>query len=169
MSVVCVGCSGTFNKPISEVKRQAKHFCTRSCQAKNANNGKGNLNNLVTGSKQDEFSPFRYYLWKTRSRHVKKGFEPTDLTLEYLRDLWVEQQGKCCLTGWSLRLPVSLTEWEETRVTKETASLDRIRPHEPYMKGNVRFIAHMANMAKHVYTDEEVISFCQAVTNTQNK
>lgn len=166
--VSCAGCSKDFQKAKGEVvragKRGAKHYCSNKCQALHANNSKGNPANLHPGSETDEWSPFRYFMWKIRSRHKTKGFAETDLTLAYLKRLWEEQKGQCPLSGWNLRLPVSMTEWSEGEVTPSTASLDRIRPNEPYSQGNVRFIAHIANMAKYTYTDQDVIEFCKAVS-----
>lgn len=171
ISVICVGCSKDFFKTKSEVARAEKHglrhFCSNKCQATYANNGKGNPANLRVGSTGDEFSPFRYFLWKIRARHKKMGFGSTDLTLAHLKELWEAQGGVCPLTGWKLSLPPTLSAWNEHTRTKDTASLDRIRPMEPYSKGNVRFVAHIANMAKHTYTDEDVIDFCKAVTQTR--
>lgn len=166
-TVVCMGCSVSFLKPNSEINRASKrglskHYCSNKCQAVYANNGKPNLANLRK-KQPDCYSSFRYFLRTTKNRHKVKGFEKTDLTLEYLKKLWEEQEGICPLTGWHLELPKRSVQ----KVARNTASLDRIEPKQPYSIGNVRFVAHIANMAKYLYTDQDVKDFCRAVvTNT---
>ena len=44
------------------------------------------------------------------------------------------------------------------------ASLDRIDPHQGYALGNVRFVVAMANLCRNGFTDEDVLTFCKAVT-----
>lgn len=43
------------------------------------------------------------------------------------------------------------------------ASLDRIDSSKGYIKGNVQFVCHMANVAKNDYTYEQMIEFCRAM------
>jgi hypothetical protein len=168
ISVVCAGCNITFEKKKGEVARALKcnfknHYCSNKCQATFANNGKGNVLNLRQGSLRDEFSAFRYYISKAKSRHKMYRFDNTDLTLEFLKELWEKQKGICPLTGWDLELPPTIGKWSKTKVSINTASLDRIEPKKPYTRDNVRFVAHIANMAKFTYSDEEVIKFCLSV------
>jgi hypothetical protein len=165
--VACSGCQQSFLKSKSEINRMIKrnfrnHFCSNSCQAKFANNGKGNINNLLKGKICDEYSPFRHFLNKVRSRHKIKGWK-TDLTLSYLKDLWIIQNGICPITGYKMYLPKSSTEWDKGNSTPKFASLDRIQPKKPYIIGNVRYVCLIANMAKHSFTDEDVIEFAQSV------
>ena len=170
--VQCSGCCNEFAKAKSAIKYALKkgsnkNFCSRKCQAKHANNNKkGNPKNLKPGKSRDEFSSFRYFLWKSRSRHAKKKLPETDLTLEYLKELWIKQEGKCPITGWDLFLPESMTEWSGKRkITKDTASLDRIDSSKPYMQHNVRFVAYIANVARNCFSDKELKDFCISVAN----
>jgi hypothetical protein len=93
-----------------------------------------------------------------RARYRQKD---TDLTVEFLRELWDSQNGRCPLTGWKMVLPPSTKGW--TDFLPENASLDKVDPKQGYLKGNVRFISVMANYAKHLWTDEYVLDFCRAV------
>lgn len=172
VSISCAGCSLQFLKAKSEIKRASKrgllnHFCSNKCQATNIpSNRKGNSENLKKGGRvPDELSSFRYYAGKARNRNKEAGFDTIELSLQYLKQLWEQQKGVCPLTGWELILPPSISYWSRGSATvKNMASLDRIKPGEPYSQGNVRFIAHIANMAKFTYTDQDVIDFCMAVT-----
>lgn len=75
-----------------------------------------------------------------RDRNNKCG---CDLTIEYIKQIWDDQNGICPLTGWALILPQGTAKGWETS-DPSNASLDRIDPSKGYVKGNVRFIAYMA-------------------------
>lgn len=170
--VFCSGCHNGFYKPNSEIVRMAKrdlknHYCNNSCQAKFANNGKGNFLNFKGIPKIDEYSPYRYFLRKIRARHKQKNWE-TDLTLSFLKNLWESQNGICPITGWQMILPGSTTEWDRSPVSPNHASLDRIEAGKPYKIGNVRYISFIANMAKYTFKDEDVRRFAKAVVETGN-
>ena len=102
---------------------------------------------------------------RIRARAGKKG--QSDIDLEYLKELWVDQQGRCPLTGWNMVLPVSTVGWAGGAIP-ESASLDRKNPKFGYVRGNVRFVALMANFAKHTFTDEDVRRFGEAVYRATN-
>ncbi len=68
-----------------------------------------------------------------------------DITPEYILSLFQEQMGQCALTGISFEL-------KETTVIKGVPnrlapSIDRIKPSEGYVMGNVRLVCFHANMA----------------------
>jgi hypothetical protein len=162
----CTFCKKWFPKARKELTRQKKKgqtrfYCGRHCQMRMSNVLSPRTvrpGQLRRGKVSDALSPFRWFMGRARYR-VWKG--PTDLTLEYLRGLW-QQQGSCCaLTGVSLVLPQDSNGWKNK--TPYGASLDRIRNSEGYVKGNVRFLAVMANLARQDFSDEEVITFCKAV------
>lgn len=172
IAIKCNGCKIDFEKVLSEYKRNEKngenHWCSLKCFAKYANNGKGNPKNLKRGREKDQFSSFRYFLKKIRERHKEKGYLETDITLEFLKELWDKQNGLCPITGWLMKLPET-TRGFETTIDPQKASLDRIEPHKPYMKDNVRFISFMANMCKHEFSDEQVFEFAEAVEKKKSR
>lgn len=174
IELVCRGCKITFKKSLAEYKRnlkhnQKKHFCSLSCKAKHFSNGKGNKKNLKLGSEIDNFSPFRYFLKKIRERHKVKGFDITDIDLEFLKELWIKQNEICPITGWKLILPKSVSGWSENDPVVNRASLDRIICKQPYSKDNVRFIAYIANLAKHEFDDSDIVNFAEAVVKNNIK
>ena len=178
-TITCANCGKKAEKDISEAKRNEqkgrKSYCNRKCAALGENNlgdslGVGSYEiKQHAGNRRDEFSPFKYFARKARSRNKEKGFPTTDVSPEYLAQLWKDQRGVCPLSGWPLELPPTSKSWEQNSATPKTASLDRIRPGEPYTQGNVRFIANIANRAKHTYSDEDVIEFCKAVSSNVTK
>lgn len=113
--------------------------------------------------KEIQESDFNIYILRARQR----GHE-CDIDLKYLYGLWIEQNGHCPLTGWELSLQ---TRNRSFRLSMYHASLDRIDPNKGYIKGNVRFISIMANLAlNNKWDDNDIIEFCKAVAdNNLNK
>lgn len=110
---------------------------------------------------KDAYTPFRYFILRSEYRDRNKNCG-CDLDVEYLKKVWDEQQGICPLTGWNLIPPKGTKKgWDVS--DPSNASLDRIDPNKGYVRGNVRFIAYMANIAKHKFSDEQLIRFCKAV------
>lgn len=94
----------------------------------------------------------------------RKRHGPSDLSLGYLLRLWKRQRGLCPFTGWDLKLPTSTQGWDEKHPAN--ASLDRIDCRRGYVKGNVRFVSIMANLARQDFTDDQLREFCAAVAET---
>lgn len=172
-TVVCAGCGVEFHKPAKEISRQLRHdpnrvfYCTMSCYGHSAGGGnlggsfgKGDISHFgeKRGRQRDVLSPFRYFVRKARSR--KLG---SDIDCLYLKALWEQQEGKCALSGIQMVLPEIESEWENIRLNPWRPSLDRINSSLGYLKGNVRFVTVMANMAKYIWTDDDVYMFCKHV------
>ena len=169
VSVECFQCKKEFQKTFSEYSRSERkgqrHFCSLSCSSKRRHidtpsEGYWHLG-LCSKNRRDEYTPFRWFLLRAIGR---RGNKEVDLTLEDLKFIWDKQEGLCPLTGWELELPISTTgKWPECEWSHR-ASLDRIDSSKGYVKGNVRFIAVIANYARNSHTDGELIRFCKAVT-----
>lgn len=104
----------------------------------------------------------RYYFKMAKKNALAKGKECT-ITLEYLKDLWEKQGGRCPYAGWELENPATAKDWENYRFHPKRASLDRIDPHGGYVPGNVQFVSLIANFGKRDFKEEELLEFCQAV------
>lgn len=175
IELTCEVCDKTFLRNKGEWNRSQKlgrkDFCSRKCSCIYGNKvrpNRGNVANLIPNNARDEFTPFRFYIKvsKCRTKSKEKFFE-MNLSLEYLKDLWEAQNGKCILSGVDLVLPKNCDRFGYTGPNK--ASLDRINNSLGYVKGNVRFISYIANIARNGFTDEELIEFCKAVVNQQDK
>lgn len=167
----CSNCGKEFEKSAKEHRRQIKQgntrfFCTSSCAAIKNNSEikrKGNPEFLISSNRLDEFSPFRKFVSKAKYRDSMKNYG-CDITIEYLKDLWEEQNGICPFTGWFLILPKdSNLGFEQTNPAN--ASLDRIDNDKGYVRGNVRFVAFIANIARQNFTDDQLKDFCKAVAD----
>jgi hypothetical protein len=162
VTLICLQCNKTYEKDRREHNRQlrrgSKNFCSLSCSKTHTNlthpsmtQWKGKVVPWLVGGgvKVDKHSPFRYYLRKSSER--KKG--DTDLDLEYLEQLWQEQNGKCAFTGMPLVLRKH-GRYDGRNDSIKTASLDRIDSSKGYVKGNVQFVSAALNMAKQDMDDD---------------
>ena len=79
------------------------------------------------------------------------------ITVEYLWEVFKEQDYQCALTGW----PIG---WAEVGAN-HTASIDRIDSDKGYVVGNVQLVHKDINMAKQQYSQDYFIEMCKAVAN----
>lgn len=166
-------CGKAFHKELSQFnnanKHGWKHCCSRSCVAilgNRASPRKGDARHLTPNNKRDSRTPFRWYsaVLRARAAKQKRRFsQEINVDVEYLEGLWEEQKGICPYTGWQLTLPKSSAGWIGGQPING-ASLDRIDNKSGYVKGNVQFVAVMANFAKNRYSDSDLIRFCKAVS-----
>jgi len=73
-----------------------------------------------------------------------------DLSLAYLATLWMNQRGRCALTGQ----PLDYASGSQTDKNPHRASVDRIDNNKGYVVGNVRLLTHWANNAKSTWDDD---------------
>ena len=169
--VVCFGCGKKFLKPDSEIKRSksGRHFCDLKCVGKVA---PANLPQIPKGgempkhlkadNRRDAFSPFRFLLRTAKMHSIDKNNE-CSITVEELKCLWEQQQGKCPYTGWELELPKNTKHNRELKWSLRKASLDRKNPNKGYVPGNVQFVAMIANFAKNRWSDTQLLEFATAM------
>jgi hypothetical protein len=177
--VKCTECGTEFEKRNADYNRTERlgkrHFCNRSCSVSNRNKN-WPLNERRkycyqikqhAGNRKDEFSPFRYFIIKSRvfSRREKYG-SPT-IDVEYLKDLWRRQNGICPYTGIKMILPQNTKENMSIHSLKK-ASLDRIDSTKGYLKGNVHFVCLSINLAKKNFPHEDMIEFIKEIKNAGN-
>ena len=83
------------------------------------------------------------------------------ITKEYAWQLFLNQNGKCNLSGLDLKFP---TRWKDK---SWTASLDRIDSSKGYIEGNVQWIHKDINIMKNKFSQEYFIRMCNLITNNQ--
>jgi len=172
ITLTCDTCNKEFEKARKEYNRRIrlgkdKFYCGLSCAGKDPDNVKHIVANRsdfpvweVTPRKtHDEYSIFRPVL-KTIKQRVKDRPKDFNLTLEYLKEIWDEQEGKCLFTGFDLELR---TYRSNRLLDIKSASLDRIDNSKGYVQGNVRWVSVMYNYARNTFSDEDVLEFAQAV------
>jgi hypothetical protein len=109
----------------------------------------------------DQYSPFKYSLNKARSRSKSRN-ETTDLTLEYLKEIWENQKGLCSYTNIKMEMPRSSQD-EDIKKSPTKLSLDRIDPNTGYIKGNVEFVCYCVNVMKNDFTKDQMIDFINQI------
>ena len=85
------------------------------------------------------------------------------VTIQYISDLYDQQQHRCALTGWEIKMNPSFARKKE-----RTASLDRIDPTVGYIPGNLQWLHRAVNYAKRDMTQEEFIKMCKDVSKVHH-
>jgi hypothetical protein len=173
VELVCGHCGKTFLKCASEHKRRQKigknvFYCSLSCGSKvesvidRLRPFQGNAGNLDSGNRRDTFTDFRWYLKVINNANRKKKHD--DIDLEYLKCLWEQQNGICPISGISMKLRTH-NNCKDGLAEPYSASLDRINNDLGYVKGNVRYVCYMANIARSRFSDEQLVEFCKRVND----
>lgn len=90
---------------------------------------------------------------------------PSDLTVEYLLNLYHEQNGNCYYTGRKLLIE---PEHEPAKLPFETISLDRLIPEMGYVQGNVVWCCVAINRMKNDVPKEKFIQLLREIINHLN-
>jgi hypothetical protein len=180
--ITCASCSkeheirlGDYNRKIKA--GQNKFYCSLRCSGKadyknnpsKLEKNKGNIS-LLKGheaNRLDKYSPFKYSLNKARSRSKEKGVE-TDLTLEYLKEVYDSQNGLCTYTGIKMEIPRSSQD-EDIKKSPTKLSLDRVHSHTGYCKGNVEFVCYCVNVMKNDFSKDQMLDFIKLIIKNNVK
>lgn len=95
------------------------------------------------------------------SRLTNKGKQRAEvrITKDDLRDMWVDQGGKCAITGMHMT-------YQPRRMKNSTglnASVDRIDQSKGYEKGNVRLVCYRVNLMRHSGEDADLVWWCKQI------
>lgn len=104
---------------------------------------------------------------------IKRNAKHRNLTfnvpIQYLWDLFIQQEQKCALSGVEITLSKSYANKIRKGRTKgraiyETASVDRINSNKGYEKGNVQWVHKTVNLMKNNLNQQLFIDFCNQIT-----
>ena len=112
-----------------------------------------NSNNNFAGKHND--IPNTWFNMKMKSG-LSRGHQ-WDLTIEFLWNMYLEQNKKCSLSGF----PIG---WADKGLTA-TASIDRIDSSEGYLIGNVQLVHKDVNFMKQQFNQEYFIEVCRAIAS----
>jgi len=163
MTITCDYCGKTFERKQSKINDNKRNkckglFCNRSC---------ANYWRNKRTPQEDALTPFRWFLRLSKIRmnpSFKSGrFIESTLTVEDVKHQWEIQSGICPYTGWKLNLPKNARGYCGLRSIKN-ASIDRIDSTKDYNPDNIQFVAIIANYAKNIFSENELLEFCNAVT-----
>lgn len=115
---------------------------------------------IENGKKRQKYKDYNdisgQYLY-TVEKNAKARKIDFSVSIEYLYELYKEQNGKCALSG------LKIFHKKKQMDTFATASLDRIDSSKGYIVGNVQWIHKTINQMKWNSSQEEFIEFCKAV------
>lgn len=90
------------------------------------------------------------------------------LTMEDMWTLFINQEGRCALSGLPIKL-VKLVGNERDSIRKKiTASLDRVSSDKGYTIDNVQWVHKWVNVMKGAMSDEQFIFICNKVAEYNN-
>ena len=92
--------------------------------------------------------------------HARQRHIPFKIEIKETWDLFIEQGGRCTLTGVPLTLHPS-----HLNKGANTASLDRIDSTKGYVKGNIQWVHKVINFMKSSLSDAEFIRWCELVAH----
>lgn len=157
----CDYCGKEFRRAVSEIKRNkkrnSKNFCSRTCT------GKSNIKNLRNNNdkilyhnryKGDRFTGLRSLLRSSTKRKCE-----STVTLEYLKEVWENQNHRCIYS----RIELTLPHYKGKNDPIITASLDRIDSTKGYIEGNIQFVSMAINYMKSTMSHEKTIELIEII------
>ncbi len=168
VELICEQCQKQFSRSKKEHTRNSnkgrKTFCSISCARRFLNilnPPRGNICNFQGKKKSvNALSPFRWFYRRIVNRQESHGIG-TDITVEFLKELWEKQKGICPYTKFEMSLPRGVATKKNNSPLR--ASLDRIDSSRPYLKDNVEFVCVSVNYAKNGFSKEQMYNFFDSV------
>ena len=96
-------------------------------------------------------------------KNAQLGINNTDVTMQYMWELFEAQERKCALTGLLIYFRGERNSWGGY---VRTASLDRIDSNKPYMKDNIQWVHKDINRMKNKFNEQYFIDMCKLVTQS---
>lgn len=125
-----------------------KKFCSKYC--KNAWNTK-HLYKYKYGQENRGRSPEKLIQDLLNKKQRK------NLPLQYMIDLFYEQNGRCAISG------IKLTHITGKGKIQTNISIDKIDPSKGYEIGNVQFVCFIVNIMKHTLNREDLLFWCRVI------
>lgn len=102
---------------------------------------------------------------KQKSKNRENGIE-FNVSIEYLWQLFLDQNAKCAISG----LPIALSKSRKTKEARksQTASLDRIDCNKGYVEGNVQWVHRDINLMRNTMSIELFKKYCKNVVDYNN-
>jgi hypothetical protein len=105
------------------------------------------------------------YWRRLRRGAVKRGIS-FEIAIKYAWRLFVRQKRKCALSGREIGFK---TYGVSQKLSKNTASLDRIDSKKGYVKRNLQWLHKDINRLKNNYSQSEFIAMCKEVAKNQSQ
>jgi hypothetical protein len=99
---------------------------------------------------------------RTRRGAILRGLD-FDLSAAQLAELFSSTNGICPVTGWEMSVPAT-----NGKILPTTASMDRLDHNKGYTIENTRLVAYQVNVARNIWSDDQLLDFCRAVLERNN-
>jgi hypothetical protein len=117
--------------------------------------------NYITGKKHHRFKGYEEITgnyWSKLQRGAAIRNIVFDISIEFAWQKFVDQNKKCALTGWPIKL---------SHYGKQTASVDRIDSLQGYLEKNIQWLHKDVNRMKFNFPEDYFISVCKAVNSKE--
>lgn len=101
-------------------------------------------------------------MWNLIIRRANKRCGGLNITKQEAIDIFVQQEGKCALSGLPIRFAESGKDY---LANNQTASLDRIDSKKLYDKENVQWVHKTINLMKNILDQNIFINMCRSVSD----
>lgn len=86
-----------------------------------------------------------------------------DIDIDYLKELWNKQEGKCALSK------INMTNISNKGRILTNLSIDRIDSKLGYIKNNIQFVCMAVNQMKSDLTLDELYFLCESILKNKNE
>lgn len=137
-------------KRVQKCKFYHKHLKSCGCKCKS-------YKSFLDQKRNDINYPYYIILGTIKHRAGQSNIE-VNLSIEYLKEIWKNQEGLCVYSHIELKLP---TGWNDTR--EDVVSVDRINSSIGYVESNIQFVYKKINLMKYTMSHEEFIKLCKLI------
>lgn len=141
------------NKDVLSAKRKAKYALDPDHKIKVKER------NDATQEKYRELKKTSPQINLARMATQAKQREGGDINTAFLMNMWIEQDGKCALSGLQMN-------WGGGVVNAMNVSIDRIDQTRGYYKDNVRLVCWCVNSFRQKMSDDELLKVATALVKT---
>lgn len=141
------------NKDVLNARRKEKYDADPSHKEKVRGS------NDLTQSRYRELQKTSPKINLARMASQAKGREGGDITTSFLMNMWIEQGGKCALTGYEMN-------WGGGVVDAMNVSIDRIDQKRGYFQDNVRLVCWCVNSFRQKMSDQQLLEVAKALVST---
>ena len=147
----CDNCGAEFERKEATYKKNLRRgtkrfYCKIECNPRSSRAG-------------NELVPFSVL----KNGLKRKGRAPVvDIDEQFLKEMYDQQGGLCALT----KIPMVLKRKQAGTASPYQVSVDRKDNEKDYSKDNVRLTCLIANLARNIFSDDDVVKFCHEVAKS---
>lgn len=160
---------GTKNNKLTIIKIYWKNkvqYCKCKCECGaicNMNISTFHIGSIKSCAKCANFKGYeeisRGYFGRVRRGAFERGLE-FNITLKDVWDVFIKQNKKCIFTGLDLNFVPN-----SDKCRQQNASIDRIDSNKGYLIDNIQIVHKHVNFMKYTLSSEELINYCNLISN----